>query len=57
MLMLLALSYRVVLFRCLQHMNEIYSIYVSIHFHNSDAIKLKLFSTNNLLDVASVTLV
>ena len=33
-----------VLFRCLQHMNEIYKICVLICFHKSDVIKLTLFS-------------
>ena len=46
-----------VLFRCLQHMNEIYKICVLICFHKSDVINLTLFSTKNLLEVTSVTLV
>ena len=57
MLMLLELSHRVVLFRCLQHMNKIYKICVLKCFHKSDVIKLTLFSTKNLLEVTSVTLV
>ena len=56
MLMLLALSHRVVPFRCLQYMNEIYKIFVLIYFYKSDVIKLTSFSTKNLLEVISVTL-
>ena len=57
MSMLLALSLRVVLLRCLQHINEIYKICILIYFHKPDVIKLTLFSTKNLLDVSSVALV
>ena len=57
MLMLLALSHRVVLFTCLQHMNDIYKICVLICFHKPDVIKLTLFSTKNLLENTSITLV
>ena len=56
MLMLLALSHRVVLFRCLR-MNDIYKICVLIYFHKPDVIKLTLFSTKNLLENTSITLV
>ena len=57
MLILLALAHRVVLFRCLQLMNEIYKTSVLMCFHKYDFIKLTLFSTKNLLEVTSVTLV
>ena len=56
-LMLLGLWHCVVLFRCLQHMNKIWKSCVLICFHISDVIKLRSFSTENLLDVTSVTLV
>ena len=56
-MLLLALSHRVVLFRCLQHMNEIYKICVSICLHKSDVIKLTSFSAKKLLGVFRVTLV
>ena len=56
-LMLLALLHCLVLFRCLQHMNEIYKIFVLICFCKSDVIKLMLFSTKNLLKVTIVTLI
>ena len=51
MLMLLAISHRVDLFRCLQHTNEIYKICVLIYLRKPDAITLTSFSTNNLLEV------
>ena len=47
----------VVLFRCLQYMNEIYKNYILICLHKSDVIKLTSFSAKNLLEDASVTLV
>ena len=55
-LMLLAYFYRAVLFRCLQHMNEIYKICVLICLHKFDVIKLTLFSAKNLLEVTRVTI-
>ena len=39
------------------HTNEIYKICILICFHKPDVIKLTLFSTKNLLEVTSVTLV
>ena len=57
MLMLLVLSHHVLLYRCLQHINETYKICDIICFHKSDIIKLMLFLTKNLLEVTSVTLV
>ena len=57
MLMSLALSHRVVLFRCLQHMNEAFTICVLMCLHKSDVIRLMSISTKSLLGVTNVKLV
>ena len=57
MLMSLALSHRVVLFRCLQHMNEVFTICVLMCLHKSDVIRLTSISTKSLLGVTNVKLV
>ena len=57
MLMSLALSHRVVLLRCLQHMNEVFTICVLMCLHKSDVIRLTSISTKSLLGVTNVKLV